>query len=229
MMLDLLAFARDGHALLEGLVQEPLLQRLRAAVAPFHDRPGVRELLARAPAVAELLQQPWLSALGRSVLGARTGVVRCCLFGKGPTSNWAVGWHQDVTIAVRERHEVPGHGPWSVKGGLPHVQVPGAVLERMLALRLHLDDTDEESGALRVVPGSHGLLRLSEAAIQAAVALGPQVVCRGRAGSVLALRPLLLHASSPVAPGRLRRVIHLELAPPLDPPLAWGEWHPLPG
>ena len=52
-------------------------------------------------------------------------------------------------------------GPWSVKDGVPHVQAPAEYLEQMLAVRLHLDDADEENGALRVLVGSHRLGRLS--------------------------------------------------------------------
>ena len=48
-------------------------------------------------------------------------------------------WHQDLSIAVKERHEVAGFGPWSVKEGVP-VQPPVEILESMLTLRLHLDD-----------------------------------------------------------------------------------------
>jgi hypothetical protein len=32
--------------------------------------------------------------------------------------DWALGWHQDRTIAVMERVEADGLGPWTVKSGL---------------------------------------------------------------------------------------------------------------
>jgi len=46
-----------------------------------------------------------------------------------------------VTIAVRERREAEGFGPWSEKEGVPHVQPPAEILEKMVAIRVHLDDT----------------------------------------------------------------------------------------
>lgn len=72
-------------------------------------------------------------------------------------------WHQDLTIAVQERLDVPGYGPWTVKAGVTHVQPPVAVLERMVAVRLHLDDCGAENGPVRVLRGSHRLGRMAAA------------------------------------------------------------------
>jgi hypothetical protein len=55
---------------------------------------------------------------------------------------------------VESRLPVPGFGPWSTKSGVIHVQPPAHILERMLAVRIHLDPTDDTNGALRVLPGT---------------------------------------------------------------------------
>ena len=60
-----------------------------------------------------------------------------------------------MSVVLRDRREVPGFDAWTVKAGAPHAQAPVAVLERMLSLRIHLDDCGLSAGALRVVPRSH--------------------------------------------------------------------------
>jgi ectoine hydroxylase-related dioxygenase (phytanoyl-CoA dioxygenase family) len=119
-----------------------------------------------------------------------------------------VPWHQDLTIAVQERLEVPGYGPWTVKAGVAHVQPPVAVLERMVAVRLHLDDCGAENGPVRVLRGSHRLGRMAAAPMDA----GEEVVCTVGRGGVVLMRPLLWHASSPAVSVAHRRVIHVEFA-----------------
>jgi ectoine hydroxylase-related dioxygenase (phytanoyl-CoA dioxygenase family) len=135
-----------------------------------------------------------------------------------------VPWHQDLTVAVQARVAAPGFGPWTVKAGVPHVQPPVGVLERMVTVRVHLDDCDERSGALRVVPGSHRGGRLGAVATRGWLDRVAPVPCPVPAGGALVIRPLLLHASSASdAPGH-RRVIHLEYAAdPLPGGVAWFE------
>jgi ectoine hydroxylase-related dioxygenase (phytanoyl-CoA dioxygenase family) len=175
-------------------------------------RGGVRDLLALAPSVGELAEHAGVRSVARAVLGPECFVVRALLFDKTPATNWKVAWHQDLTIAVAERIDVPGYGPWSTKGGILHVQPPTAVLEWMLAVRVHLDDCGPENGPLRIVPGSHRQGRLDVAAIRAWIERGTAVDCPIGRGGILAFRPLLLHASSRAAVPRRRRVIHIEFA-----------------
>ncbi|HEU0120919.1 MAG TPA: phytanoyl-CoA dioxygenase family protein [Bryobacteraceae bacterium] len=187
-------------------------------------RGGVRDLLNRVPAVRTLSRSLPLRQLVDPVLGAHARPVRALLFDKTPAANWKVPWHQDLTLAVQARHDLPGYGPWTVKDGIPHVQPPVAVLENMLALRLHLDDCGEHNGPLRVLPGTHALGRLAADEIDELQQSRPAVTCLARRGDVILLRPLLLHASSPAAVPARRRVIHIEYASAVLPqPLCWYE------
>ena len=197
------------------------LEAQRLAVAEPAAAHGIRDLLRKSQPVRQLLMEPWLAA----IVPAGYACVRGILFDKTPGSNWLVAWHQDLTICVKERVEVPGYGPWSVKHGVPHVQPPVDLQERMLTLRLHLDDTTSANGALRVVPGSHAKGRLDAAQIEQARAAGPEVICEAEASDVLLMRPLILHASSKAESPAHRRIVHLEFAPreALDERLAWYE------
>ena len=138
--------------------------------------------------------------------------VRGILFDKTGLANWTVPWHQDRSIAVKSRVEAAGYGPWSVKAGITHVQPPTEVLQRMITLRFALDACGADNGPLRVIPGTHATL-LTQEQIEAIVAERPQVACVSKAGGVVMMRPMILHASSPAAAPSHRRVLHLEFGP----------------
>ena len=76
--------------------------------------------------VAEVMKlaRTLLTDLVRPYLPGEPVPVRGIYFDKRPGTNWLVAWHQDLTLALKERSEVPGWGPWSVKDGVPHVQPP---------------------------------------------------------------------------------------------------------
>jgi ectoine hydroxylase-related dioxygenase (phytanoyl-CoA dioxygenase family) len=146
------------------------------------------------------------------ILGSEFFPVRGILFDKIPDANWKVPWHQDVTIAVQDKVETEGFGPWSVKADVLHVQPPASILECMLSVRLHLDDCGEENGALRVISGSHNRGRIPEDKIQSIRGTSQNVVCNVKTGGALLMRPLLLHASSPSRIPAHRRVVHIDFA-----------------
>jgi len=173
---------------------------------------GIRNLLNVFP-MARAIANDWrLVSLIDPAPNPRFRVVRGIFFDKHSEANWKVAWHQDLTIAVRRQCEVEGYGPWSVKAGITHVQPSVSVLENMIALRVHLDETDESNGALRVLPGSHKHGRLNAQDVQAWKERGPVVTCAVRKGGVMLMKPLLLHASSAALEPRHRRVLHFEYA-----------------
>ncbi len=199
---------RSGFAMLQGILDA---EERRVLLAELGDAEGAgRRGVLAAPAVAALARSPKVLDLVRPHLPAEPLPVRAIYFDKSPGSNWLVPWHQDLTLAVRERRECPGFGPWSVKEGIPHVQPPVGLLERMLTIRLHLDDADESNGALRVLPGTHREGRLSAERIRELRAEIPEHLCSAAKGDALLMRPLLLHASGRSTGAGRRRVLHLE-------------------
>ena len=191
-----------------------LTDSLRGGGEPLRRRGGGefgRRNVLDLPAVAEAAASPGVRAVVGAVLGPRARPVRGLFFDKTPEANWTVPWHQDRSVAVAERRDVPGYGPWSVKAGVVHVQPPTQVLRGMLTVRLHLDDCGPANGPLRMVPGTHRDL-LDPAAIAAAAGRGPAVALTCGSGDAVVMRPLVLHASSPAAEPGHRRVVHLEFA-----------------
>jgi len=211
----------NGFALRENILSPSEVTHLLKAIAQI-DEPGalqrrnsvyaVRNLLDASREIRELANSATIHTLVEPILGPESFAVRGILFDKIAGANWKVPWHQDVTIAVQERIETEGFGPWSIKADILHVQPPAHILENMLSVRLHLDPCHAENGALRVIPGSHRQGRIPEDQIQTIREHSPECVCESAVGGVLLMRPLLLHASSPSQLPNHRRVIHLDFA-----------------
>jgi ectoine hydroxylase-related dioxygenase (phytanoyl-CoA dioxygenase family) len=198
---------------------------LRESVAPLavDGRGGTRNLLANA-GVQALATSRAVRSLASAVLGDTCFAVRAILFDKTPSANWKVVWHQDLSIATRRRVDMPGFGPWTEKAGVAHVQPPVAVLEQMLAVRIHLDRCGPDNGPVRVIDGSHRHGRLSPTQIDMLRRSEVERDCVVEQGAVLAFRPLILHASAPAITPAHRRVIHIEYAAhDLPSPLEWHD------
>jgi hypothetical protein len=144
-----------GFAVVRQVIEASEQQELISVLGPVLGA-GRRGLLG-VPAVAALACSTGLLDLVRPHLPLEPLPVRAIYFDKSSEGNWLVPWHQGLTLAVRDRVNVHGFGPWSVKEGVPHVQPPVELLEQMLIVRIYLDNADETNGALRVMPGSHRL------------------------------------------------------------------------
>ncbi|HEY6413253.1 MAG TPA: phytanoyl-CoA dioxygenase family protein [Edaphobacter sp.] len=214
-----MSFAQEvsstGFAIVEGVLDATTIQQFGALLESFacseQGRGGVRNLLD-VPEVRELAGSESIMKLVRPVLGKAAFAVRGILFDKKDGANWKVPWHQDVTIAVRDRMDADGYGPWSIKQDVLHVQPPSVVLEKMLSVRLHLDDCPKTNGALRVIPKSHEDGKLSQEQIATMVMQSAAVTCEVNRGGALLMRPLLIHASSASESPHHRRVIHFDYA-----------------
>jgi ectoine hydroxylase-related dioxygenase (phytanoyl-CoA dioxygenase family) len=204
----------DGFAILSDVISERKIFELGATLEQSElprSRAGMRHAM-RNESVAAVARDPRLLSMAQEVLGSAAIPFRATLFDKSPVSNWLVVWHQDTALPLRERREVPDWGPWSVKDGVNYAHAPASALEQVLALRLHLDDSVAENGPLRVLPGTHTLGVLTDDALHSLSTQREAVDCLVLKGGILAMRPLIVHASSKSHSTAPRRVLHVEYA-----------------
>ena len=225
-ILEMDRFERDGFLMEPSLLTccetTALIEFIEQHAQIGPRRGGVRDIADAVPSLHATASHPAVRNVVNQILGPAAFLVRSTLFDKTEASNWKVPWHQDVTIAVKERREAEGFGPWSTKAGIVHVQPPSAMLARMVTVRIHLDSCLATNGALRIMPGTHHLGRLNQNRVDEHVDESRAITCAAQPGGALIMCPLLLHASSPsLLPGH-RRVLHFDFADTeLPHGLAW--------
>jgi ectoine hydroxylase-related dioxygenase (phytanoyl-CoA dioxygenase family) len=204
----------EGYRIARDVLAVDEMDRLRRALhssAVRQTRAGARNLLGISE-VASLAADERLVQIAAEFLGGRPRPFRATLFDKSAVRNWGVPWHQDRSLPVLERVDAPGWGPWSMKAGVQFAQAPAPALARIVALRVHIDDSTETNGPLRVLPGSHANGVLSAEEILALATRARAVDCTVPRGGVVAMRPLLVHSSRKAENRRPRCVVHIEYA-----------------
>jgi len=208
------AIAERGFAPIPRLFREPEITALLGNIAESNlprTRAGVRHAL-RCPQILALAKDARLVEVASEILGGAAFPYRASLFEKLPTANWLTVWHQDTALPVRERRDLPGWGPWSVKGGVEYGHAPASALRKMISLRVHLDESTDRNGPLRVLPGTHNLGVLTADQIRDLATRIRPVTWGSRKGGVVAMRPLLVHSSTKSQTPEYRRVLHVEYA-----------------
>jgi hypothetical protein len=204
----------SGFVVLPGVLENatltPIAEAL-VALAGVQSRAGIRGLL-RVPAVRQLASDERLLHIAQEFVGAGPVPFRATLFDKSPIANWLVAWHQDLVLPVTSRVDSREWGPWTIKAGVLHARAPASALATVVALRIHLDDSTSANGPLRVLPHTHDRGVLSRGQIEQLSREIAPVECTERAGGVVVMRPLLLHASSKSEGATPRRVLHIEYA-----------------
>lgn len=202
-------FARRGFAVIPGVASIGQCERYAEQISA-QGSAGSRTLLSQAwcgELADSLVSVPAL----RCLLPHGHVAVQCTFFEKSGSVNWLVPVHQDLSIPVLERVDDAALRGWSRKDDGWYVQPPAAVLEQMVAVRLHLDPCGGSDGPVHVVPGSHQQGSISS---QVAVAMRRnELACLAEVGDVLVMRPLLLHRSSKATGASRRRVLHFLFGP----------------
>lgn len=189
---------------------------------PEEEPHAIRNVLAKIPILTKLI----LNANLQTILGKvdkNLFLTKAIYFDKTPEANWYVTWHQDITINVEEKIETAGYSGWTKKPDGYAVCPPEEVLKNTLTIRIHLDDANDQNGALRVIPGSHNK-KLTNSEIQLITQNSIPFICDVAMCGIHIMKPLILHASSKATSQKHRRVLHLEFnTVELPDGLRWSE------
>jgi len=183
---------------------------------------AIRQFHKEIPEVLSYIFNQRLKGIIKSNFGNNYFITKSIYFDKPEKSNWFVAYHQDLTISVDSRIETVDFENWTVKQNQFAVQPPKEVLENNFTVRIHLDKTTKENGALKVLNKSHlkGIYRTDAMDTEAET----ETICEVEKGGVMIMKPLLFHASNKTTNNERRRVIHIEFSnQQLPNGLEWSE------
>jgi len=208
---------REGFAIEPAVISPGECDTLADTISSSFEsrRAGIRHLM-QDESVRTIASDDRLLAIAKRFLGSVAVPYRATLFEKSGRANWLVVWHQDTALPLEQRFSSPNWGPWSTKEGINYAHAPSSALERVIALRLHLDASSSSNGPLRVIPGSHLMGVLDDGAVFDHARKNESVECTVPIGGVIAMRPLIIHASSKAKVDAPRRVLHIEYADTLE-------------
>ena len=224
--------SRDGFAIIDNVFTNEEIDSLlltisqadtsRATFRKTNDLFAIRQFLKEVPASIDKVFNDNLNNIISELFGDDYFVVKSIYFDKPENSNWFVSYHQDLTISVDTKLDLDGYGPWTTKQNQFAVQPPLEILQDNFTIRIHLDNTNEENGALKVIPASHlkGLYRPETIDWN----VETETSCKVKRGGIMLMKPLLLHSSGRTTNNNKRRVLHIEFSrKSLPADLKWAE------
>ena len=184
---------------------------------------AIRQFLKELPQIKSLVFNEKLKSVIKSIAGENYFIVKSIYFDKPEKSNWFVAYHQDLTISVDKKESIEGFSSWTSKYNQFAVQPTIDILENIFTIRIHLDETDENNGALKVIDGSHSKNIYRPGTIDWKIE--KESFCKVEAGGIMIMKPLLLHGSNRTSNNKRRRVIHIELSNiSLPEKINWSEF-----
>jgi ectoine hydroxylase-related dioxygenase (phytanoyl-CoA dioxygenase family) len=223
---------KNGFTVINSVFSEEEIESIREIIQDIdtsketfrksEDLFAIRQFLKEIPDIRHLIFNDAVKTIIREIFGENYVAVKSIYFDKPETSNWYVAYHQDLTISVDRKLELENFGPWTTKQNQFAVQPPLDILENIYTIRIHLDDTDEHNGALKVIPGSHAKGSYRPETIDWTIET--EEICKVEKGGIMIMKPLLLHGSNRTTNAKRRRVIHIEFSDrELPKELNWSE------
>ncbi|HLP63105.1 phytanoyl-CoA dioxygenase family protein [Flavobacterium sp.] len=183
---------------------------------------AIRQFLHEIPEALDYIFNKKLSTLIKTTFSDDYFISKSIYFDKPEKSNWFVSYHQDLTISVNKKVELENFKNWTLKQNQYSVQPPESILKDNFTIRIHLDTTTKDNGALKVITKSHqkGIIRTEDFNFENE----DETLCEVKKGGIMLMKPLLFHASNKTTNNNRRRVIHIEFSKQkLPSDLKWNE------
>lgn len=229
-------FKANGFAVLDSLYSDLEVEAIISCIenAAKHQKLAessknlfaIRQVFRRIPELKPLIFTNSLHDILQTIFSESYFLTKAIYFDKPSESNWFVAYHQDLSISVDRKEELSNYKHWTYKKGQYGVQPPLDILKNIVTIRIHLDTTEKENGALKVIPHSHlkGIYRPETIDWNTET----EHICEVEKGGIMLMKPLTLHASDRTTNHKQRRVLHLEFSTKtLKKPLQWLEFEAL--
>ena len=171
---------------------------------------AIRQFYKEIPETLNLIFNQNLREIIKLNFGENYFITKSIYFDKPEKSNWFVAYHQDLTISVNKKVEIQNFENWTTKQNQFAVQPPKEILEQNFTIRIHIDKTTKENGALKVLNKSHrkGIIRTENIELENET----ETICEVEKGGIMIMKPLIFHASNKTTNNERRRVIHIEFS-----------------
>lgn len=225
----------EGFAIINNVYSEKKIEKLisliedvtendsdNATFRKSQDLFAIRQFHKEVPETLNFIFNENLKDIIESNFGSGYFITKSIYFDKPEKSNWFVAYHQDLTISVNKKIEIENFENWTVKQNQFAVQPPKEILEDNFTIRIHIDKTTKDNGALKVINKSHskGILRIENMDFEKE----KETICEVEKGGIMIMKPLLFHASNKTTNNERRRVIHIEFSKQQLPKgLEWSE------
>ena len=183
---------------------------------------AIRQFHKEIPETLNIIFNQNLREIIKLNFGENYFITKSIFFDKPEKSNWFVAYHQDLTISVDKKVEIENYENWTTKQNQFAVQPPKEILEQNFTIRIHIDKTTNENGALKVLNKSHrrGIVRTENIELENEI----ETICEVEKGGIMIMKPLIFHASNKTTNNERRRVIHIEFSnQKLPNELEWSE------
>ena len=201
--------SEHGYQIIDNFICQESLEAINRDIESHEkikDRYGIGHAEKTLLAVNNYVSSPEFIEKAQKFLDGDVEIKRAIVFNKTEDNNWAIGWHQDRAMTIDNQ---------DVK------QLPAEWINKMITICIHLDDTNEKNGCMKIMPNTHKIGLLSPSEINEYTAENPQVYCEGPAGSALVMRSHVIHGSDIGSQPSQRRVLHLELCSQFPCEMQW--------
>ena len=225
----------EGFAIIDNVYSENEIEKIIAEIEKVtenetenstfrksQDLFAIRQFHKEIPETLNFIFNQNLREIIKLNFGENYFITKSIYFDKPEKSNWFVAYHQDLTISVDKKVEIENYENWTNKQNQFAVQPPKEILEQNFTIRIHIDKTTKENGALKVLNKSHkkGIVRTENIDIENE----KETICEVEKGGIMIMKPLIFHASNKTTNNERRRVIHIEFSnQKLPNELEWNE------
>ncbi len=125
---------KDGFTVIENIYTNAeivalvdIIDSVNSSNPTFRKNDGlfaIRQFLKQIPGISKLIFNDTLTSVIDHLFGNDYFVVKSIYFDKPELSNWFVAFHQDLTISVDKKLDLPGYNAWTNKHNQFAVQPP---------------------------------------------------------------------------------------------------------